>query len=76
MKQPRSWFTLLTSSNTVFALGNEDGPHNTVEALTAKEVQLTLQVTRNLGLGHPRAQWKRSVGFMEQSAFTCNCQHF
>ncbi|BHF74227.1 hypothetical protein SprV_0401731100 [Sparganum proliferum] len=35
MKQPRSWFTLLTSSNTVFALGNEDEPHNTVEALTA-----------------------------------------
>ncbi|BHF76902.1 Kelch-like protein 18 [Sparganum proliferum] len=35
MKQPRRCFTLLTSANAVFALGNEDEPKNTAETLTA-----------------------------------------
>ncbi|BHF79653.1 BTB And C-terminal Kelch [Sparganum proliferum] len=35
MKQPRRSFTLLTSANAVFALGNLDEPKNTVETLTA-----------------------------------------
>nr|VZI49808.1 unnamed protein product [Spirometra erinaceieuropaei] len=35
MKQPRRYFTLLTSANAVFALGNLDEPKNTVETLTA-----------------------------------------
>ncbi|BHF80233.1 Kelch-like protein 21 [Sparganum proliferum] len=34
MKQPRYWFTLLTSANAVFAHGNGDEPKNTVETLT------------------------------------------
>ncbi|BHF80221.1 hypothetical protein SprV_0702334500 [Sparganum proliferum] len=34
MKQPRRLFTLLTSANAVFALGNGDAPKNTVETLT------------------------------------------
>ncbi|BHF76839.1 Kelch-like protein 18 [Sparganum proliferum] len=37
MEQPRCLFTLLTSANAVFALGNEDAPKNTVETLTAPE---------------------------------------
>ncbi|BHF76832.1 hypothetical protein SprV_0501993100 [Sparganum proliferum] len=35
MKQPRWYFTLLTSANAVFALGNDDAPKNTVESFTA-----------------------------------------
>ncbi|BHF76907.1 Kelch-like protein 18 [Sparganum proliferum] len=35
MEQPRRCFTLLTSANAVFVLGNEDEPKNTVETLTA-----------------------------------------
>nr|VZI50486.1 unnamed protein product [Spirometra erinaceieuropaei] len=35
MKQPRRYFTLLTSANAVFALGNQEEPFNTVETLTA-----------------------------------------
>ncbi|BHF79867.1 BTB And C-terminal Kelch [Sparganum proliferum] len=35
MKQPRQSFTLITSANAVFALGNWDEPSNTVETLTA-----------------------------------------
>ncbi|BHF74298.1 Kelch-like protein 6 [Sparganum proliferum] len=34
-KQSRSWFALLTSTDTVFALGDEDGFQNTVEALAS-----------------------------------------
>nr|VZI49291.1 unnamed protein product [Spirometra erinaceieuropaei] len=38
MKQPRSYFTLLTTRDAVFALGGNDGrSENTVEALTAPE---------------------------------------
>nr|VZI48866.1 unnamed protein product [Spirometra erinaceieuropaei] len=35
MKQSRWFFTLLTSANAVFALGNDDAPKNTAETLTA-----------------------------------------
>nr|VZI48851.1 unnamed protein product [Spirometra erinaceieuropaei] len=35
MKQPRRYFTLLTSAKALFALGNDDAPKNTVETLTA-----------------------------------------
>nr|VZI49292.1 unnamed protein product [Spirometra erinaceieuropaei] len=37
MKQPRSFFTLVTTRDTVFALGNDERSGNTVEALTAPE---------------------------------------
>nr|VZI29649.1 unnamed protein product [Spirometra erinaceieuropaei] len=35
MKKPRHLFALLTSSNAVFAFGNQEEPFNTVETLTA-----------------------------------------
>nr|VZI38459.1 unnamed protein product [Spirometra erinaceieuropaei] len=35
MKQPRWYFTLLTSAKALFALGNDSAPKNTVETLTA-----------------------------------------
>nr|VZI04432.1 unnamed protein product [Spirometra erinaceieuropaei] len=38
MKEPRCYFTLLTSSDTIFAIGgNDDEPKNTVEVLTTVE---------------------------------------
>ncbi|BHF73806.1 hypothetical protein SprV_0401689000 [Sparganum proliferum] len=41
MREPRSWFTLLTSANAVLALGGSDiGQKNTVEALTAPGVSV------------------------------------
>ncbi|BHF71077.1 Kelch-like protein 32 [Sparganum proliferum] len=45
MKQPRYCFTLLTSANAVFALGNVDAPSNTVETLTAPGGSADLDLT-------------------------------
>nr|VZI29584.1 unnamed protein product [Spirometra erinaceieuropaei] len=45
MKQPRYCFTLITSANAVFALGNVDAPSNTVETLTAPGGSADLDLT-------------------------------